>query len=132
MKKSVIIVWSLFFSLFGILTLISGPLCIIVGGYYVNIKSWSKIRSGADVKVFIWCREKIIYLQICFKSTQTGLNSENTEKVCETGKKPVGALHITILEPFCGILLFRQLLTIFLLFSVDMSSPENISKKSKT
>jgi hypothetical protein len=37
-----------------------------------------------------------------------------------------------ILELFRGILLLRQLLTIFLLFSVDTSSLKNISKKSKT
>jgi hypothetical protein len=105
---------------------------VVVNGSYADIESWSKIRFGADVKVFIWYRQKRIYPQNFFKSTRTGINSGNTEKVWETGKKTVGALHITILEPFCGILLFGQLLKIFLLFSVNMSSPEKISKKSKT
>ena len=59
----------------------------VVGGYYVNIESWSKIRSGADVKVFIWYRQKRIYPQIFFKSTRTGINSGNTEKVCKTAEK---------------------------------------------
>ena len=36
------------------------------------------------------------------------------------------------LAAFRGILIFRQLLTIFLLFYADMSSPRNIFKKSKT
>ena len=36
------------------------------------------------------------------------------------------------LKPCCGIFMFRQLLTIFLLFDADISSPENIFKNSKT
>ena len=53
----------------------------------MNIESWSKIRFGADVKVFIWYRQKRIYPQIFFKSTRTGINSGNTEKVCKTAEK---------------------------------------------
>ena len=41
-------------------------------------------------------------------------------------------MFLTISKPFRGILILRQLLTIFLLFSVDNSSPKNISKKSKS
>ena len=114
--------------------------------YYnkINLYFWSHIFNNyQNIFLFQMIGEittfNLIYQVQCVQTSVSGAqiwsNSAKVEMVKQfvrEAKKHLVALFITIFNPFCGILFFRQLLTIFLLFSVDISSPKNISKKWKT
>ena len=60
---------------------------VIVAGIFRNFRWWSKIKSDANVKSFIFTWAWIIYLLTPKKSTATCLNCTNGEQVCERGEK---------------------------------------------
>ena len=104
--------------------------CFYKKNYFFYSRHFSFLTTNNNFSTF-WCW--------CFQPRFVFKKVENL-RICGPvfdffGKKSVFGetnMFLTILKPFCGILILRQLLKVFLLFSVDMSSPKIFSKKSKT